>query len=102
MLNLLLAVASSAMVAIVMRLSSHRVKGGISMLSANYLVCTVLGTGYALAESAPLFSSHFPALANDVPGGVNVARTQVQQAPAAEIGENQDAEADPLGDGRGQ
>jgi drug/metabolite transporter (DMT)-like permease len=63
LLNLLLAVASSAMVAIVMRLSSHRVKGGISMLSANYLVCTVLGTGYALAESAPLFSSHFPALA---------------------------------------
>lgn len=42
MLYLLLAVGSSALVSIVMRLSSDRVKGNVSMLAVNYLMCLVI------------------------------------------------------------
>lgn len=42
MFSLLLAVASSSLVSIVMRLSSNRVKDNLGMLSMNYIVCTLL------------------------------------------------------------
>lgn len=44
---LLLAISCSAMISVVMRLSSGKVKGQFSMLAANYLVCGVLGAIYA-------------------------------------------------------
>lgn len=44
---LLLAIFCSAMISVVMRLSSGKVKGQFSMLAANYLVCGVLGAIYA-------------------------------------------------------
>jgi len=42
MLYLLLAVLSSAMVSIIMRLSGDRVKNNLSMLAVNYLICTLV------------------------------------------------------------
>lgn len=50
MLNLLLAIASSALVSIVMRLSGPRVKRGTAMLCINYLICLFFSwvyTGFA-------------------------------------------------------
>ena len=47
MLFLTLAILSSAMVSIVMRVSSHRISGNLTMLAVNYLICLVLGAGYA-------------------------------------------------------
>lgn len=47
MLFLLLAVLSSAMVSIVMRLSTDKVSANLSMLAANYLFCSLLGALYA-------------------------------------------------------
>ena len=46
MIYLLLAIASSAMVSIAMRLSEGRVSGEVSMLVVNYLVCMTLAGGY--------------------------------------------------------
>lgn len=47
MVYLLLAIASSAMIAIIMRISARWVKGSISMLAVNYLTCLLLGAGFA-------------------------------------------------------
>lgn len=46
MFSLLLCILTSALIAVVMRLSSDKVKNPLSMLFANYLVCTVLGAAY--------------------------------------------------------
>ena len=56
MIYLLLAIFSSAMVSIVMRLSTGRVKEGMGMLSMNYLCCLVLSLAYTGISNA------FPAL----------------------------------------
>lgn len=53
MLYLFLAIASSAMIAIVMRLSSGRVKAGFSMLAVNYVTCMLLGLWYAGFQILP-------------------------------------------------
>ena len=47
MLNLLLAILSSALVSILMRLSGTKIKNNFGMLSVNYLMCMVLAWGYA-------------------------------------------------------
>lgn len=52
---LLLAICCSAMISILMRLSSGKVKSHFSMLAANYLVCGILGAVYA---DFSLFSVH--------------------------------------------
>lgn len=46
MFFLLLSILASALIAIVMRLSSDKVRHPLGMLFANYLVCTVLGAIY--------------------------------------------------------
>ena len=46
MLYLLLAILSSAMVSIVIRLSSDRISGNISMLAMNYLTCVTVAACY--------------------------------------------------------
>lgn len=56
MLNLLLAVLSSALVSITMRLSESRVKNNIAMLAVNYIMCMVL----AWADTG--FGALFPAV----------------------------------------
>lgn len=47
MVYLLLAIASSAMIAIIMRISARTVKANISMLAVNYLTCLLLAAVYA-------------------------------------------------------
>lgn len=59
MIYLLLAIASSALIAVVMRLSSRVVKGNIGMLATNYLVCLLLGAGYAGFELLPVRAEGF-------------------------------------------
>lgn len=44
--NLLLAIASSALVSITMRLSEAKVKNNTAMLAANYVMCMLLAWGY--------------------------------------------------------
>jgi len=47
MLYLLLAIVSSAMVSIIMRLSSEKVSGNVGMLAVNYLMCLAVAWAYA-------------------------------------------------------
>ena len=47
MLFLILAVLSSALVSITMRLSDTKIQNNIGMLAANYLMCLALSVGYA-------------------------------------------------------
>ena len=54
MIYLLLAIISSALVSLVMRLSTDKVKGNIAMLVVNYIVCMCLAAGFAgLGELVP-------------------------------------------------
>lgn len=54
MLYLLLAILSSAMVSVMMRLSQGRIDNHVSLLSVNYVMCTVVAGKYAL-QAGPLF-----------------------------------------------
>ena len=47
MVFLCLAILSSCAIALLMRLSADKVPAGMSMLSVNYLICALLGAGYA-------------------------------------------------------
>ncbi len=47
MFFLLLAIISTSLISVIMRISSDKVKGKLSMLAANYFVCSVLGAIYA-------------------------------------------------------
>ena len=47
MLFLLLAIFSSSMISIVMRFSSGKITGNLSMLATNYFICSFLGAAYA-------------------------------------------------------
>ena len=46
MINLILAILSSMLVSVTMRLSESRVKNNVSMLAVNYIVCTALSFFY--------------------------------------------------------
>ena len=46
MLNLLLAITSSALVSITMRLSGSKIKNNLAMLAVNYIMCSFLAWGY--------------------------------------------------------
>jgi len=54
MFYLVLAFLSSAMVSIFMRLSEGKIDNNVSLLSVNYIMCTVLAGSFAL-KSGPLF-----------------------------------------------
>lgn len=58
MIFLLLAVFSSSMISIMMRVSSGKITANLSMLATNYLICSLLGAAYA----------GFDLVAADVPG----------------------------------
>lgn len=47
MVFLLLAVLSSSMISIIMRVSSDKISANLSMLATNYLICSLLGAAYA-------------------------------------------------------
>ena len=46
MIYLLLAIVSSTLVSVIMRLSTDRVRQNVAMLAMNYLMCTLLAVGY--------------------------------------------------------
>lgn len=54
MVYLLLAIASSATIAIVMRISARSVKANISMLAVNYITCLLLSAVYAGFQVFPV------------------------------------------------
>lgn len=60
MLFLLLAVFSSSMISVMMRLGEDKVSGKLSMLAGNYLVCALLGAGYAGFDLVPAGVPGFP------------------------------------------
>lgn len=60
MLYLILAIASSAMIAVIMRISSRRVKGNVGMLAANYITCLMLAAAYAGFQVLPQGQPGFP------------------------------------------
>ncbi len=69
MLYLLLAIASSAVIAVVMRISAGKVKANMAMLAVNYLTCLLLGAIYAGFQ---VFSFDAPGFGSVVAmGGVN-------------------------------
>lgn len=51
MVNLLLAIASSALVSITMRLSERSIKNNTAMLAVNYMMCTLLAWAYTGFEN---------------------------------------------------
>ena len=57
---LLLAIASSATIAMIMRISAGKVKAGISMLAVNYITCLLLSAIYADFQVLPLQDPGFP------------------------------------------
>ena len=52
MLYLLLAIVCSALVSVLMRLSTDKIKGNVSMLAVNYLMCLVLAAVYTGGSGA--------------------------------------------------
>ena len=67
MLNLVLAIVSSALVSLTMRVSGTKIKNNIAMLAVNYIMCGFLAWGYTG------FGSVFPAGSGSavVMGGIN-------------------------------
>lgn len=59
MISLILAVISSALISIIMRVSSDKIKANRSMLAMNYLVCLTLGAGYAKYRIFPVNETGF-------------------------------------------
>jgi len=50
MIYLILAIASSAMISVFMRLSSHRIQNNIGMLLVNYLTCLIIAAAYTNSQ----------------------------------------------------
>ena len=59
MVYLLLAIASSTMIAVIMRISSRSVRSNSSMLAINYLTCLLLAAVYADFQVLPVRMSGF-------------------------------------------
>lgn len=57
MINLLSAILSSSLISVIMRLSSDKVKGKLTMLSANYLICSMFAAIYTRFDIFPENSS---------------------------------------------
>lgn len=60
MAYLLLAISCSALISIIMRLSSDRVSGNVSMLTMNYLMCLVLSILYTGVDNLLPASTQLP------------------------------------------
>ncbi len=59
MFYLILAIVSSALISIIMRLSSDKITANRSMLAMNYLICLTLGAGYAKFNLFPVNETGF-------------------------------------------
>ena len=54
MLYLILAIMSSSLIAVIMRISTGKVKANFSMLAVNYITCLILSVIYAGFRILPL------------------------------------------------
>lgn len=72
MLYLCLAILSSCAIALLMRVSADRITGRLSMLGANYLICSLLGAAYAGFD---LVCPNVPGFAATVALGIEVSWT---------------------------
>jgi len=71
MFFLVLAVLSSSLISVIMRLSADKVKGSLSMLAVNYVICMSLSAVYAGFDVLPVKAEGFSsALGLGVLGGV--------------------------------
>lgn len=71
MVYLLLAIVSSALISVIMRLSADKVKGNLSMLATNYVICMLLSAVYAGGNVLPVKAEGFSAaLGLGVLGGI--------------------------------
>ena len=61
MLYLILAILSSVLIALLMRISAGKIKANISMLAVNYLVCLLLAAGYSRFQVFSFRAAGFPA-----------------------------------------
>ena len=61
MLYLILAILSSVMIALLMRISAGKIKANISMLAVNYLACLLLAAGYSHFQVFSFRAEGFPA-----------------------------------------
>ena len=59
MFYLLLAITASSLVSVFMRLSTGKVKGSYSLLTVNYLMCSLLGGVYAKGDILPIRAEGF-------------------------------------------
>ncbi len=59
MLFLLLAILSSSLISIIMRISSDKINANLSMLAINYLICSFLGVVYAGFDILPFREQGF-------------------------------------------
>lgn len=59
MIFLLLAIISSALISVIMRLSSNRIRANRSMLAMNYGICSLLGAKYADFNLCPMGEEGF-------------------------------------------
>jgi len=60
MLYLILAIMSSSLIAVIMRISTGKVKANFSMLAVNYITCLILSVIYAGFRILPLGAEGFP------------------------------------------
>lgn len=68
MFNLILAILSSMLVSVTMRLGERRAKNNVSMLAANYVMCAVLS--YMYAGKLTLLPVHEPGFGFTLPWGL--------------------------------
>ena len=57
MIYLILAIASSALISIFMRLSEQHIKNEMGMFMANYALCALLAVGF-MDKSGPILGAH--------------------------------------------
>ena len=60
MLYLILAIMSSSLIAVIMRISTGKVRANFSMLAVNYITCLILSVIYVDFRILPLGAEGFP------------------------------------------
>lgn len=70
MLNLLFAILSSSLISVIMRVSSDKVNGRLTMLSANYFICSLFAAIYTGFDILPDNTSLSSALSLGVLNGI--------------------------------
>ena len=88
MLNLILAIASSALVSLTMRFSENKIKNSLAMLAVNYVMCTFLAWAYTgFGRFFPVEPGrHTTAILGGITGGLYLAGFVLLQRNVRENG----------------